>query len=117
MKSLTFTAISQYAPFSPDGKKALAITEQLIKLYTQQDQVDTAIEKMQTLLPGSKLYEILEDKPNQINTLRKLVLVQEQADSDYTERELKLRRGRINSGTAAQLQVAVRNDMYGRSEV
>ncbi|KAG0361729.1 Superkiller protein 3 [Podila minutissima] len=102
---------------TPDGKKALAITEQLIKLYTQQDQVDTAIEKMQTLLPGSKLYEILEDKPNQINTLRKLVLVQEQADSDYTERELKLRRGRINSGTAAQLQVAVRNDMYGRSEV
>ncbi|KAF9395270.1 Superkiller protein 3 [Podila verticillata] len=102
---------------TPDGRKAQAITEQLIKLYTQQDQVDKAIEKMQTLLPGSKLYEILEDKPNQIETLRKLVVVQEQADSDYTERELKLRRGRINSGTAAQLQVAVRNDMYSRSEV
>ncbi|KAG0345117.1 Superkiller protein 3 [Podila humilis] len=102
---------------SHDSKKALAITDQLIKIHTQQDQVNKVIEKLQTLLPGSQLYEVLEDKPNQIETLRKLVAVQEQADIDFTERELRVRRGRINSGTAAQLQVAVRNDMYNRSEV
>ncbi|KAF9427265.1 Superkiller protein 3 [Podila epigama] len=100
-----------------DGKKAAVTTETLIKLYTRQDQVDKAIAKMQTFLPGSKLYEILEEKPDQVKVLGELVIVQEQADRDFTERELKLRKGRINSGTAAQLKEAVRNDMYNRSQV
>lgn len=103
--------------YSPDGKKALATTERLIELYTTQEQPNKAIEKIQTLLPGSPLYDILEEKPNQMETLRKLAELQEKTDSEFFDREVKLRRGRLGGGTLEQVQNTVRNELYTKSEV
>ncbi len=79
--------------------------------------MDKAIEKMGTLLPGSPLYDILDDKPNQMDTLKSMAQVQEKTDAEYFEREVRLRRGRLGGGTLEQVQNAVRNDLYNKSEV
>lgn len=102
---------------SPDGKKALATTERLIELYTTQEQPDKAIEKIQTLLSGSPLYDILEEKPSQMEILRKLAELQERTDSEFFDREVRLRRGRLGGGTLEQVQNTVRNELYTKSEV
>ena len=68
-------------------------------------------------MPGSSLYELLDDKPSQIDTLKTLASVQERADSEFYEREVRLRRGRLGGGTQEQVQNAVRNELYGKSEV
>ncbi|KAF9286798.1 Superkiller protein 3 [Mortierella alpina] len=73
---------------TPDGKKALSTTERLIELYTSEGRMDKAIEKMGTLLPGSSLYDILDDKPNQMDTLKSMAHVQEKTDAEYFDREL-----------------------------
>jgi hypothetical protein len=102
---------------SADSKKALAITERLIELYTTQEQPDKAIEKIQSLLPGSALYDVLEEKPNQMKTLRTLADLQEKTDREFFDREVKLRRGRLGGGTLEQVQNTVRNELYTKSEV
>ncbi|KAF9198939.1 Superkiller protein 3 [Haplosporangium sp. Z 27] len=102
---------------TPDGKKALSTTEKLIELYTQEGQKDKAIEKIQTLLPGSTLYELLDDKPNQIDTLKTLASIQEKSDEEFYEREVRLRRGRLGGGTQEQVQNAVRIELYNKSEL
>ncbi|KAF9294277.1 Superkiller protein 3 [Linnemannia elongata] len=102
---------------TPDGKKALATTERLIELYTTQEQPHKAIEKIQTLLPGSPLYNTLEEKPNQMETLRKLAELQEKTDSEFFDREVRLRRGRLGGGTLEQVQNTVRNELYTKSEL
>ncbi|KAF9908643.1 Superkiller protein 3 [Linnemannia zychae] len=102
---------------TPDGKKALATTERLIELYTNQEQPDKAIEKIQSLLPGSTLYDILEEKPKQMETLRKLAELQEKTDGEFFDREVKLRRGRLGGGTLEQVQNTVRNELYTKSEL
>ncbi|OAQ35470.1 TPR-like protein [Linnemannia elongata AG-77] len=102
---------------TPDGKKALATTERLIELYTTQEQPHKAIEKIQTLLPGSPLYNTLEEKPNQMETLRKLAELQEKTDSEFFDREVRLRRGRLGGGTLEQVQNTVRNELYSKSEL
>ncbi|KAK3827007.1 MAG: hypothetical protein J3R72DRAFT_496527 [Linnemannia gamsii] len=100
-----------------DGEKALTTTERLIGLYTTQEQPDKAIEKIQSLLPGSTLYDILEKKPNQMGTLRKLAELQEKTDGEFFDREVRLRRGRLGGGTMEQVQNAVRNELYTKSEL
>ncbi|KAF9106846.1 Superkiller protein 3 [Mortierella sp. AM989] len=100
-----------------DGKKALSTTEKLIELYTNEGRIDKAIEKIQTLLPGSKLYELIQDKPDQMETLKKLAAVQEKADGEFYEREVRLRRGRLGGGTLEQVQSTVRNELYSKSEL
>ncbi|KAF9939010.1 Superkiller protein 3 [Mortierella alpina] len=102
---------------TPDGKKALSTTQRLIELYTNEGRMDKAIEKMGTLLPGSSLYDILDDKPNQMDTLKSMAHVQEKTDAEYFEREVRLRRGRLGGGTLEQVQNAVRNDLYNKSEL
>ncbi|KAF8927210.1 hypothetical protein EDD21DRAFT_448810 [Dissophora ornata] len=102
---------------TPDEKKALSTTEKLIELYTNEGQFDKAIERIQTLLPGAPLYELLGDKPSQIDTLKTLASVQERADSEFYEREVRLRRGRLGGGTQEQVQNAVRNELYSKSEL
>ncbi|KAG0225716.1 hypothetical protein B0O80DRAFT_405545 [Mortierella sp. GBAus27b] len=101
----------------PDGKKALATTEKLIALYTSHDEVDKAVGKIQTLLEGSSLFDILDDKPDRLDTLKRLASSQEQADSEFYEREVKQRRGRLGSGTQQQVQTAVRNELYNKSQL
>ncbi|KAF9355484.1 Superkiller protein 3 [Mortierella sp. AD094] len=102
---------------TPDGKKALSTTEKLIELYIKEGQKDKAIEKIQTLLPGSSLYELLDDKPNQLDTLKSLASIQEEADGEFYEREVRLRRGRLGGGTQEQVQNAVKNELYSKSEL
>ncbi|KAF9932323.1 Superkiller protein 3 [Linnemannia zychae] len=102
---------------TPDDKKALSTTERLIELYIAQEQPDKAIEKIQTLLPGSPLYDILEEKPNQIEILRRLAELQEKTDREFYDREVRLRRGRLGGGTLEQVQKAVRNEVYTKSEL
>ncbi|KAG0210738.1 Superkiller protein 3 [Mortierella sp. GBA30] len=102
---------------TPDAKKALSTTERLIELYTHEGQMERAIGKIQTLLPGGALYDILDDKPNQMETLKSLASVQEKTDAEYYEREVRLRRGRLGGGTLEQVQNAVRNDLYNKSEL
>ncbi|KAG0211885.1 Superkiller protein 3 [Mortierella sp. NVP41] len=102
---------------TPDDKKALSTTERLIELYTNQEQPRKAIEKIQTFLPGSALYDILEEKPNQMETLKKLAQVQEKTDSEFFDREVRLRRGRLGGGTLEQVQNTVRNELYSNSEL
>lgn len=114
---LTFVNLVSLFNCSADGKKALATTERLIELYTTQEQPDKAIEKIQTLLPRSPLYDILEEKPNQMETLRTLAGLQEKTDSEFFDREVKLRRGRLGGGTLEQVQNTVRNELYTKSEV
>ncbi|KAI1317452.1 Superkiller protein 3 [Mortierella claussenii] len=100
-----------------DGKKALLITEKLIELYTQEGYLYKAIQKIQTLLPGSRLHDLVEDKPNQKETLQKLSTLQEEADAEFYEREVRLRRGRLGGGTQEQVQSAVKNELYNKSEL
>lgn len=114
---LTFFNLISLLNCSADSKKALATTERLIELYTTQEQPDKAIEKIQSLLPGSPLYDILEEKPNQMETLRTLAGLQEKTDSEFFDREVKLRRGRLGGGTLEQVQNTVRNELYTKSEV
>ncbi|KAF9437752.1 Superkiller protein 3 [Entomortierella beljakovae] len=102
---------------TPDGKKALSTTERLIELYIKEDQPDKVIEKLQSLLPGSSLYEVLDDKPNQMETLQRLASVQEKSNEEFYEREVKVRRGRLNSGTLEQVKSAVRKELYSNSEL
>ncbi|KAF9195193.1 Superkiller protein 3 [Haplosporangium sp. Z 11] len=102
---------------TPDGKKAFSTTERLIELYTNEEQMDKAIEKIQTLLPGSALYDLLDDKPNQMDTLKTLATVQEKTDREFYEREVRQRRGRLGGGTLEQVQTAVRMDLYSKSEL
>ncbi|KAG0295601.1 Superkiller protein 3 [Dissophora globulifera] len=102
---------------TPDGKKALSATEKLIELYTNEGQMDKAIGKIQSLLPGSTLYELLDDKPNQMDTLRTLASVQERTDDEFYDREVRLRRGRLGGGTQEQVQRTVKNELYSKSEL
>jgi len=102
---------------SLDGKKALSTTERLIDLYTTQAEMNKSVEKIQTLLQGSSLYDVLDDKPDRLTTLKRLASAQEQADDAFYEREVRQRRGRLGSGTQEQVQTAVKNELYSASQV
>ncbi|KAF9581141.1 Superkiller protein 3, partial [Lunasporangiospora selenospora] len=102
-----------------DEKKALSVTEQLIALYTKEGVMDKAIEKMQSLLPGSELYDLLssDHRPDQMETLKRLAGVQETTDAQFYEREVRARRGRLGGGTLEQVQAAVRKEVYSKSQL
>ncbi|KAF9937373.1 Superkiller protein 3 [Modicella reniformis] len=100
-----------------DGKKALSTTEKLIELYTNDGNIDKVVEKIQSFLPGSALFDLLDDKPDRLDTLKRLASAQERADAEFYEREVKLRRGRLGGGTQEQVQNAVRNELYSKSQL
>lgn len=75
------------------------------------------VERIQTLLQGSTLFDILDDKPDRLNTLKRLASAQEQADAEFYERQVKQRRGRLGGGTQEQVQNAVKNELYSNSQV
>ncbi|KAI7831610.1 hypothetical protein BC939DRAFT_144395 [Gamsiella multidivaricata] len=95
----------------------MSVTERLIDLYTTEGEMNKAIEKIKTLLPGSMLYDLLGDKPSRMETLKTLASIQEKMDAQFYEREVRLRRGRLGGGTQEQVQNAVKNELYNKSEL
>ncbi|KAG0253953.1 Superkiller protein 3 [Actinomortierella ambigua] len=100
-----------------DSKKALELTEKLIDLHTKDDNLPKVIELLQTLLPGSALYEALQEKPDHMETLKRLAAVQEQADKEFFDREVQKRRGRLGAGTAEQVRATVRRELFNQSQL
>ncbi|KAG0243382.1 Superkiller protein 3 [Actinomortierella wolfii] len=98
-------------------KKALELTEKLIDLYTKDGNLEKVIEVLSTLLPGTTLYEALQEKPDHMGTLKRLASVQEQADKQFYESEVQKRRGRLGAGTAEQVRATVRSELYRKSQL